>query len=94
MKKELIKKGAKCTSFKTILAIGENSSSIHYSNYDKNKILKEGDIILLDCGGYYEGGYATDITRVFFCKGKMSDKVKEIYTAVLKAQLKLLFYRF
>ncbi len=66
---ELIKKGAKCTSFKTILAIGENSSSIHYSNYDKNKILKEGDIILLDCGGYYEGGYATDITRVFFCKG-------------------------
>lgn len=91
---ELIKKGAKCTSFKTILAIGENSSSIHYSNYDKNKILKEGDIILLDCGGYYEGGYATDITRVFFCKGKISDKVKEIYTAVLKAQLNCYFTDF
>jgi len=91
---ELIKAGAKCTSFKTILAIGENSSSIHYSSYDDNKILKKGDIILLDCGGYYEGGYATDITRVFLCKGKISNKVKEIYTAVLKAQLNCYFTDF
>ncbi len=88
---ELIKAGARCTSFKTILAIGENSSSIHYSNYDKNKILKDGDIILLDCGGYYEGGYATDITRVFLCGNRASDKVKEIYTAVLRAQLNCYF---
>lgn len=92
---ELIKKGAKSTSFKTILAIGENSSSIHYSSYDKNKILKEGDIILLDCGGYYEGGYATDITRVFMCPKKQGEivpeKIKKIYTAVLKAQLNCFF---
>ncbi len=53
---ELIKNGAKCTSFKTILAVSENSSSIHYSSYDKQKIIKDGDILLIDCGGYYEGG--------------------------------------
>ncbi len=92
---ELIKKGAKSTSFKTILAIGENSSSIHYSSYSKDKTLKESDIILLDCGGYYEGGYATDITRVFFCPLKpnksVPEKIKEIYTAVLKAQLNCFF---
>ncbi len=86
--KELKKFGAQKTSFKTILAIKENSSIIHYTACSKEKILKKGDILLLDCGGYYEGGYATDITRVFYCKGKPVDKtVKEIYTAVLKAQL-------
>ena len=86
--KELLKFGAKTTSFKTILAIADNSSSIHYSNYDKNKILKEGDLILLDCGGYYEMGLATDITRVFLCGSKATKKQKEIYTAVLKAFLR------
>lgn len=86
--RELIKYGAKCTSFKTILAIEDNSSIIHYSKSDKNKILKDGDLILLDCGGYYEGGYATDITRVFVCgEGEVSPFKKEIYTAVLKAFL-------
>lgn len=84
---ELIKAGAKTTSFKTILAVADNSSSIHYSNYDKNKILKKGNLILLDCGGYYEYGLATDITRVFLCSNKASSKQKEIYTAVLKAFL-------
>lgn len=92
---ELIKNGAKGTSFKTILAIGENSSSIHYSNYDKNKIIKDGDILLIDCGGYYEGGYATDITRVFLCGDKPKNiEIKKIYTAVLKAQLNVYFGEF
>lgn len=86
---ELINAGASCTSFKTILAIGSNSSIIHYTENSKSKILKKGDIILLDCGGYYEGGYATDITRVFWCKDKKGADplIKEIYTVVLKAQL-------
>ncbi len=84
---ELMKYGAKTTSFKTILALDDNSSSIHYSNYDKNKILKNGDLILLDCGGYYEEGLATDITRVFLCGNKANKKQKEIYTAVLRAFL-------
>lgn len=112
--KELIRNGAKGTSFKTILAVGENSSSIHYSNYDKEKIIKEGEILLIDCGGYYEGGYATDITRVFVCPPEKPEKtgsktnnnkddkfsvnipqkVKEIYTAVLKAQLNVFFKDF
>jgi len=98
---ELKKFGARGTSFKTILAINDNSSSIHYSTCDKNKFIKKGDILLIDCGGYYEGGYATDITRVFVCKDKKTDKktkikdeIKKIYTAVLKAQLNVYFKDF
>lgn len=91
--KALIKNGAKCTSFKTILSIDDNSSIIHYTANSKDKILKKGGIILLDCGGYYEGGYATDITRVF-SYGSVGDEVKKIYTAVLKAQLNVFHSKF
>ncbi len=82
---ELIKTGAKCPSFKTILAIDENSASIHYSQYDKKKILTGENIILLDCGGYYDLGLATDITRTFYFGYYPKDIFKKIYTSVLKA---------
>ena len=83
----LIKNGAKAPSFKTILAIDENSASIHYSSYDKKKILKDESLILLDCGGYYEGGFATDITRTFYFGKNPNPYYKKIYTHVLKAFL-------
>lgn len=85
--KELIKKGARQTSFKTILSINENTASIHYSSYDKNKILNDESLILLDCGGYFEGGFATDITRVFYFGKNPNPFYKKIYTNVLKAFL-------
>lgn len=84
-KKELIKQGAVCESFKTLLAINENSASIHYSDYDKKKLLKKESLLLLDCGGYYDGGYATDITRTFYFGQNPKPIYKEIYTTVLKA---------
>lgn len=87
LESEILKAGAKSLSFKTILAIGQNGASIHYSTYDSQKRLKNGDLILADCGGYYEGGYATDITRVFVC-GEPSAEQKRVYTLVLKAFLK------
>ena len=82
---ELIKAGAKCPSFKTLLALDENSASIHYSTYDKNKILTGENILLLDCGGYYEAGLATDITRTFYFGMYPKNIHKKIYTKVLKA---------
>lgn len=88
--REAFNAGAKSIAFKTILAIGENSASIHYSSYDKEKRLKNGDLVLIDCGAYYEGGYATDITRVFVCgepNGKSAREQKKVYTLVLKAFL-------
>ncbi|MBR6298401.1 MAG: aminopeptidase P family protein, partial [Candidatus Gastranaerophilales bacterium] len=85
--KELKSAGAIVPSFKTLLAIDENSASIHYSSYDKNKILKDESILLLDCGGYYEAGYATDITRTFYFGNNPKPIHKKIYTTVLKAFL-------
>lgn len=86
LEKELYKNGAKSLSFKPIIAAGKNSSIIHYSNPSKTTIIKDGDFLLVDCGGYYEGGYATDITRTFI-KGYPSLKQKNVYTTVLKAFL-------
>lgn len=86
-KAELLKTGANGLSFKTILAIGENSASIHYSLPDKNKILENESLILLDCGGYFKSGYATDITRVFYFGKNPKPIYRKIYTKVLKAFL-------
>ncbi len=82
---ELKLQGSYMPSFKTILALDNNSASIHYSTYDKNKILKDEQLILLDCGGYWDSGYATDITRTFYYGSNPKPIYKNIYTAVLKA---------
>lgn len=82
---ELEKTGAKMTSFKTILALDENSASIHYSTQSKKKKVKNESLILLDCGGYWDNGYATDITRTFYFGKKPKPIYKEIYSIVLKA---------
>lgn len=84
--KEFKNQGALGLSFSSIVAKDENSALAHYSKSSKNEIIKDGSLILIDCGGYFEGGLATDITRVFV-KGTPSDLHRKIYTMVLKAFL-------
>lgn len=79
--------GAFSQSFNTIAAFGSNSSIIHFSSPSEEVVFKENEMVLLDSGGYYESGYATDTTRTFLSGGKASDKQKEIYTLVLKGLL-------
>jgi len=86
LKDEFALSGAKSLSFKSIVAINENSALPHYSRNSKRIKLKEGDLVLIDCGAYYESGFATDITRVFV-KGEANDLQKKVYTTVLKAFL-------
>ena len=81
--KNFKKYGAKSHSFKSIVARNKNSALAHYMNSSKDEKLKDGDLILIDCGAYYGGGLATDITRVFV-KGEPSDIQKQVYTTVLK----------
>ncbi len=83
IEKEFLKQGAKQLSFKTILAAGKNSSVIHYSHPSDKAVIEDGDFVLLDCGGHFEGGYSTDITRTFV-KGVPSAMQKKVYTTVLK----------
>ena len=76
--------GSQSLSFKPIVAVGTNTSIIHYSMPSKEKMLTDGDFLLVDYGGYYEGGYATDTTRTFV-KGTPTPEQRAAYTAVLKA---------
>ena len=80
------KYGAKSLSFKPIVAINQNSALAHYSKSSKDIVLKNNDLVLIDCGAYYESGLATDITRVFV-KGEPNKTQRQVYTLVLKAFL-------
>ncbi len=85
--------GARGLSFEVISACDQNSAIIHYTNPDPNRVLELGDLMLLDIGAYFEGGYATDLTRTFLVGGyktKATDKQKEIYSLVLKAAIRLM----
>lgn len=86
LEENFYKFGAKSLSFKSIVAKDKNSALAHYSKNSESEILQDGSLILIDCGAYYEGGYATDITRVFV-KGTPSELQRKVYTTVLKGFL-------
>ena len=91
LEKEFKNYGAKNLSFKSIVAKDKNSALAHYSKCSKDEIIKDGSLILIDCGAYYEQGLATDITRVFV-KGTPTRLQKKVYTTVLKMFLNAFHY--
>lgn len=74
--------GADGTSFDTIVASGENSSSPHAIPTDRK--IGAGDIITIDMGCRYKG-YCSDMTRTIFVD-YVQDSMKEVYDLVLKNQ--------
>ncbi len=73
-------------SFDTIAGSGQNGAVIHYrSDKFSNRKLKKNDLLLLDSGGQYKWG-TTDVTRTV-CFSKVSNKVKDIFTRVLKGHI-------
>ena len=91
LEKEFKNNGAVGLSFNSIVAKDANSALAHYSKSSKDEIIKDGSLVLIDCGAYFEGGLATDITRVFV-KGTPNPLHKKIYTLVLKAFLRAFNY--
>lgn len=85
VEKTFLRQWAKGLSFKTIAASGEDTAVVHFTN-PSEKII-DNTMVLLDCGGYFKGGYATDITQTFFVGDTPSIEQKTIYTAVLKGFL-------
>jgi Xaa-Pro aminopeptidase len=82
--------GALSLSFHIISAAGTNGAIIHYSQPDPKRVIQKGELILLDTGAYYEGGYATDLTRTFLAgdpKQKGTDEQRRIFTLVLKGAI-------
>ncbi len=86
LEEEFLLNGAKCLSFNSIIAKDKNSALAHYSKSSPEEVIKDGSLVLIDCGAYFEGGLATDITRVFV-KGQPNDLQKKVYTTVLRAFL-------
>lgn len=87
--------GGHTQSFNTISGFGANGSIIHYGNPSADVGLSEGELFLLDSGGYFESGFATDKTRTFLIGETVNKPLyKEIYTLVLKGLLNLQYAKF
>ena len=70
-------------AFDPIVVSGPNSAKPHGQAGDR--ALQEGDFVTLDLGAR-KAGYNSDITRTFVV-GEPSDRHREVYDQVLKAQL-------
>ncbi|MBU3111742.1 aminopeptidase P family protein [Clostridium lacusfryxellense] len=70
-------------AFKTIAASGKNATILHY--VENNSELEEGKLILFDLGAQYKY-YNADISRTFPINGKFTERQKQVYNVVLRAQ--------
>ena len=79
-------------SFPTISGTGPDGAIIHYKADKKsNRLLKQGDVYLVDSGGQYLYG-TTDVTRTLSL-GVKNLKIKEIFTRVLKGHIAVASYK-
>jgi len=76
------KMGTKKFAFSTIAGSGINGCMMHYSENDA--VMKDGSLLLLDLGAKYKN-YCSDITRTYPVNGKYTERQKEYYELVLKA---------
>ncbi|HGG06234.1 MAG TPA: aminopeptidase P family protein [Aliiroseovarius sp.] len=80
-------------SFETIAGSGPNGAIMHYSvTEDSNRVLEQGDLVVLDSGGQYLDG-TTDITRTLPV-GKVGDEEKTCFTRVLQGMIAISRLRF
>ena len=74
--------GAEGPSFATIAGSGMNGTMLHYET--NQETCKDGDLLLLDLGAKWQG-YCSDITRTYPVNGTYTDRQKQVYNIVLKA---------
>jgi Xaa-Pro aminopeptidase len=83
MQYEFGKRGCERPAYAPIVGSGFFSTVLHYS--DDDKIMKDGDLVVMDVAGEY-AMYASDITRTAPVNGRFSARQREIYNIVLGAQ--------
>jgi len=82
----------KFPSFNTISGSGPNGAIVHYrANNRTNRLIKKKDIYLCDSGGQYHYG-TTDVTRTL-CFSNPPQKIKNIFTRVLKGHIGVVTYK-
>ena len=81
--------GAVGLSFRVIAAFGENGAHIHYAKPDPERLLEPGQLVLLDTGGLYHEGYATDLTRTWLAgrDAVPTAEQKRLWTLVLASAI-------
>ncbi len=73
-------------SFDTIAGSGKNGAIVHYRAKKENcRTINKKDIFLCDSGGQYKYG-TTDVTRTI-CFSNQNQRIKNIYTKVLKGHI-------
>jgi len=80
---EMRRLGAEASAFETIVAAGERSALPHA--HPSGRKLAQNELLLIDMGASV-GGYSSDMTRVAHA-GTPSKRVRDLYKAVLEAQL-------
>jgi Xaa-Pro aminopeptidase len=83
MQYEWGKRGCERPSYAPIVGAGINSTVLHYS--EDSATVQAGDLVVIDAAGEYSM-YASDITRTLPATGKFTDRQREIYNIVLRAQ--------
>jgi Xaa-Pro aminopeptidase len=76
--------GAAAPAYGSIVGGGANATILHYVTNESE--LRDGDLLLVDAGAEFRG-YASDITRTFPVNGRFSAAQRDIYDAVLAAQV-------
>lgn len=75
-------------SFEPIVGYLDHGAIVHYSaTKESDYDIKNEGVVLIDSGGQYMEG-TTDVTRTISL-GKVTDRMKEMYTAVLRGNLNL-----
>ncbi|MGZ3723177.1 MAG: aminopeptidase P N-terminal domain-containing protein [Bdellovibrionales bacterium] len=84
--KEIMERDAFGEAYPSIVATGNNATTLHYRFNES--ILKSGEMLLIDAGAEYLY-YSGDITRTYPVNGKFSPVQKRIYGKILKLQKEL-----
>lgn len=79
---EITLQGSAGNSFNTIAANGVNATVLHYE--ENNSELDKTNLLLCDLGALYNN-YGSDISRTYPLSGKFSERQRDVYEVVLKA---------
>ncbi len=70
-------------AFDPIVASGANATRLHYT--ENGGTLSAGDLLLIDTGASVDG-YSGDLSRTYPVDGRFTDRQREVYETVLRAQ--------